>query len=254
MKGRNAKSHNSGQALIVASLVISVMLLSTAYYVYDTEVNITTSQTAADLSFLTTKSSIVNTLTSALANVTNGGDTGILRTDLDELSSTIENDSYDGILDLQFTPLNSSLYQNGIYISWGSNGTGISSAFVSFLINFSGPYDNSYSEYEANVTTAIAIESTITGNGPEKDVNVTCTMLNEEDSALASDITIYYQNETSGPWTTVLPSDNLISIDYGNGTYFMSFTVSAQNTLQVSAQAHDLRNILVIANTTSVEV
>lgn len=254
MKGINAKSHNSGQALIVASLVISVILLSTAYYVYETEKNITASQTAADLSFLTTKSSIVNTLTSALANVTNGGDTGILRMDLDELSSTIENHSYDGRFDLQFTPLNSSPYQDGIYISWGSNGTGISSASVSFLINFSGPYANSYSEYRANVTTAIAIESTITSNGPEKNVNVTCKMLNEKDPAQANDITIYYQNETGGPWATVSPSDNLNLIDYGNGTYFMSFRVYAQNTLQVSARAHDLRNILVIANTTSVEV
>jgi hypothetical protein len=254
MKRINAKSHNSGQALIVASLVISVMLLSTAYYVNDTEKNIRTSQIAADLSFLTTKSSIANTLISALANITNGGNTGILGMDLDGLSSTIENHSYDERFDLQFTPLNSSPYQNGIYISWGSNGTGVSSASVSFFINFSGPYANSYSEYEANVTTAIAIESTITSGGPEKNVNVTCQMLNGKDPAQASDITLYYQNETGGPWTTVLPSDNLNSIDYGNGTYFISFTAYAQNTLHVSAQAHDLRNILVMANATSVEV
>jgi len=72
-------------------------------------------------------------------------------------------------------------------------------------------------------------------------------MFNENEPASISDITVLYQNETSGPWFQV-DSSNLQMIDCGNGTYLISF--EAQNALQVSVQAHDLRGILVVANTT----
>jgi TPP-dependent indolepyruvate ferredoxin oxidoreductase alpha subunit len=79
-------------------------------------------------------------------------------------------------------------------------------------------------------------------------------LYNENEPALANDIVITYQNETDGPWIMVDPSNNPNTVDYGNGTYLLSFNVDMQSFLRVSANVHDMRDILVIANTTSMEV
>ena len=249
MKRKCVRSSNSGQALIVTSLVITMLLLSTAYYVFELKTDMTTDQTADDSTFAAIKLSSVNTVISALANISNEGDNSILSTDLNELASTIENQSYGENSNLQFTLSNVPPYQNGTWISWESNGTAISSACVSFLINFSGPSTTYSSQYETNVTTALNINIEYAGNETENNVNLTCTMLNENEPASFSDITVLYQNETAGPWFQVDPSN--LQMNYnGNGTYLMSFEAYAQNFLQVSVQAHDLRGIFVVANTT----
>jgi hypothetical protein len=98
------------------------------------------------------------------------------------------------------------------------------------------------------------LRSTYSNTSTEKTVNVTCQMLNENEPALAKDISMFYQNETSGPWIMVDSSNNLTVNDFSNGTYLISFNVNAQDFLQVSANAHDLRDILVVANATSTEV
>jgi len=258
MKRKRVRSSNSGQALIVTSLVITMLLLSTAYYVFEIKTDVATGQAADDSTFASIKLSSVNTVISALANVSNGGDNSVLSTDLNELASTIENQSYGENSNLQFTLSNVSPYQNGTWISWESNGTwiplesngtAISSACVSFLINFSGPSTTYSSQYETNVTTTLNSNIEYAGNETENNVNLTCTMLNENEPASFSDITVLYQNETDGPWFQVDPSN--LQMNYnGNGTYLMSFEAYAQNFLQVSVQAHDLRGIFVVANTT----
>jgi hypothetical protein len=250
MKKKRVKSSNSGQALIIASLVITMLLLSTAYYVFEVKRNTVTDETAEDPALAATKLATVNTVISALVNVSNGGDKSILVTDLNELSLTVRNHSYDGKRDLLFTPSNLPPYQNGAWISWESNGTGISGACVSFLINFSSPSTTYSSQYETNVTTALTIEGVYTGNDTEKSVKVTCRVFNENEPASVNDFTMFYQNETGGLWFKVDLSNNPQMINYGNGTYAMSFNAYAQNALQVSAQAHDTRDVFVIANTT----
>ena len=247
MKRRFKNSGNSGQALIITSLIITMLLLSTAYYVFEIENNVTGDSTSMDYAFQATKVGTVNTVVSALANVSNGGNPSVLETNLQRLASAIESSSYDGDSRLLFNPLNSSPYQDGMEISWGSNGLGISSAYVSLSLNASGSSLRYYSEYAVNVTTALTIEGSFTGNESEKSVNATCRVYNEEGFALAKGITLLYQNETDGPWMPVNPLDNLNTIDYGNGTYFLSFNVYAQNVLEISAQVFDSRDIFVIA-------
>jgi hypothetical protein len=226
-----------------------MLILSTAYYVFEVKRDVITDDITDDSNLAGIKLSSVNTVISALANVSNGGNNSVLLTDLNKLASTVANHSYNGNSGLLFTPSDLPPYQNGIWITWESNGTAISSACVSFLINFSGPSTAYSSQYETDVTTVLNIEAGYTGNDAEKDVNLTCRMFNENEPASVSDITVFYQNETAGTWFQVDPS-NLQMIDYGNGTYLMSFKAYAQNVLQLSAQVHDLRDIFVVANTT----
>jgi hypothetical protein len=251
-KSRNPKS--SGQALIISSLIIAVLLLSTTYYVFEIRRSVTNDETTTNFNLEAIKLSTTNTMISALANITNGGDRGVLTADLNKLSSTIRNHFYGGQCLLEFTPLNTSSYSEGTSISWDQDGMGSSSSYVDFAVNLSGPTDTYYSEYQTNVTTTLVLGSIYSSSGTKKTVNVTCQMLNENEPALAKDISMFYQNETGGPWIMADSSSNLIMNDFGNGTYLISFNVNAQDFLQVSANTHDLRDVLVVANATSTEV
>ena len=146
MKRKRRNSNNSGQALIITSLIITMLLLSTAYYVFEIEQNVTDNSTSINYAFLATKLSTLNTVVSALANVSNDGNRSVLGASLSRLALAIENYTYDSEAHLLFMPLNSPLYQDGIEILNESGGSGISSAYVSFLLNASGSSVSYYSD------------------------------------------------------------------------------------------------------------
>jgi hypothetical protein len=246
---RKCKKSDLGQALIITSMIITMLLLSTAYYVFEIENNVKDNSTSIDYAFLATKLSTFNTVVSALANASNGGNASALTENLDRLVLALESHSYDGETRLLFTPLNSAAYQDGIEISWGSSGLGISSAYVNLILSESGPSMSYSSEYAANVTTALTLQGSFTGNDSEKTVNATYKVYSEQGFALAKDFEMLYQNETDGSWIPVSLLDNSVT-DYGNGTYSLSFNVYAQSVPKVSAQVHDSRGIFVIANAT----
>ena len=137
MKKRNLKHNSSGQVIIITALLVASLLLSTAIYVFETEKEVPTADTGEENVFPAYQQSIRNTLISALANVTNGGNPSVLTDDLNELNAAITNDSYQAMLQMNYTPLNVAPYQNGIWISWGADGQGVSSAYVSFVFDSS---------------------------------------------------------------------------------------------------------------------
>ena len=257
MSGKRRNPNDSGQAMIIASLVITVLLISTVYYVLETERYAVRNQTLIDCSYLGTKLGTTNTMVSALANFSNGGDRQTLTTDLSELSAVIADHTFNARLTLSFTPLNSSPYQDGILTSWGSSGKGISSACVSFSINSSGPSAVYYLEYATNVSTEMEVEGTHRKLVESaKQMNVTCRIYNEGKSALASNFTLYYEIDgdlTIEEWVKI---DSFDTVDYGNGTYSMSFIIETRNRddpVLVSVHTHDLRSIFVRANVTCTE-
>ena len=246
---RSLRRNNSGQALIITALIIAMLVISTAYYVLEIDTASSMDQTPLDSTFLTTKPSIVNTLINSLANISNGGDDQVLNANLKELTEAIQNSSYGGQLEFLITPVNSTPYQNGLLISWGDNGQGISSACANVALNFSNPTETYNSIYEVNITTAITAEGSYTANGTQETVNIICQLYNENQATLANDFTIYYQ-EASGNWTPADSTTNLNINNYGNGTYLITFNAPAQGTIQASIGAHDPRNIFVMTNTT----
>ena len=191
-----------------------------------------------------------NTLISALANITNGGDTSVLTSDLNELNSAITSHSYQAMVQMDYTLLNTLPYQNGIWISWGTDGQGISSAYADFTFNSSAPSTTSNLEYAVNVTSEVDLSgSYLQLNNTTKQANLTVNLLNEGKPALAQNFTFCYQNDTAG-WVTVeSPSIN----DFGNGTYAVSFiaeTDQPTGPLSVSVLSQDQRGIFVGANLT----
>jgi hypothetical protein len=189
----------------------------------------------------------VNTLISALANVTNGGNAGVLTEDLNELDTAITADSYQDLLQMDYSPLNVAPYQNGFWIAWGADGQGISGAYVSFAFKSSGVSTNSNLAYDVNVTTAADLSGHLQLNSSITQANLTVNILNEGKPALAQNFTFYFENATDG-WVKVgFPSIT----DFGNGTYSASFkTNQLSDSLLVSMLCQDQRGISVEANVT----
>jgi hypothetical protein len=242
---------NSGQVLVITSLVVVMLLLSTVIYVRETEENAPVYEAEAGLNFSAIKQALMHTVMSALVNISNGGNTAVLAADLNQFKSVVVGHSYNSIFSMEYDSLNDVSYQNGLWISWGSSGEGISSACVAFMLNSSGPSTNYNSEYALNVTSSITINGySASLNSSVKQVNVTCTVFNEGQLALARNFEVYYEQDTPLGW---MQAESVGSIDFGNGTYLLSF--NAQNVNQnnppiVSVYCQDTRGISVWANAT----
>lgn len=239
MNNRNRSRWNRGQALIITALIITLMLISTVDYVLETENETISLQSTADPYFSVAEICTRNTLISALAN---NDSTEALTTSLETLSSMLHNYSYDAEFDLSFSA--------SAWTSWGED-PGVSSAYGIFVVNVSESSANYSSTYETNVTTTLYINGTYTVEGSDETVNVTCTVYDENGPTLANRIAILYQNQTDGSWLTVdQQNNNLATVDFGNGTYDISFSAYSQGPVNVSVQTNDLRDIFVMANAT----
>ena len=248
MNSCSNKRSNNGQALIVTSLIIALLLISTICYVLETEKNTISLESTNEIEVSEIKESIRNTVISALANISNHGSKEVLNKDLEMLSTALHAHSYDPESDLSFTLFNSSTYQDGTWISWGDPGFGVSSACASFSINESGLAMNYFTTYKLNITTTLQIEGTCKREGAEETVNLNCTVHDENGPVLVNKLDILYLlNQTDGSWQKG-PQQNNPPI--GNGTYNISFTVYSLEPIKVSAQISDVRNIFVMANTT----
>lgn len=248
------RANCSGQLLVVAALVIAILISSTSIYVYEVskEKNSQDYASISDL-VLAIKQSTRNTMISSLANASNGGEKTVLAANLNELSQVLHSLNHFGTNHLTYMLLNDSNYESGIRLSWNTSDEGVSSACSNFTLKIYDTAENLTLNYAFNITTAVTISGYYTRLvGDEKQVNLICNVYNEEESALAKNFTIFY--ELVGSWTSINPSNNLSILDYGNGTYQISFAVSvSSNLVQVSAHVHDLRGIFVRANTTCYE-
>jgi hypothetical protein len=258
MKNRRLNRGNSGQVLIIAALIITMLLLSTALYVAENEKAVPVYESGAETVFPSYRLGTMHTIVSALANISNGGNAEILVADLNQFESAVAAHSYNAIFKMEFTPLNVTPYQDGVWIAWGSSGMGVSSAYVNFVLNSSGTSANYYSEYAVNRTSELNISgyyALLTGS--LKQVNVTCTVSNEGEPALAQNFTIYYEQDGSLSPEEWIQIASPSIVDYGNGTYRMSFTAETSHRndpMLISVHCHDLRGILIKANVTCTQV
>ena len=249
MKKRSLKRNSSGQVIIITALLVASLLLSTAIYVFETEKEVPTIDTGENNVFSAYQQSTRNTLISALANITNSGEPGVLTADLNKLTAAITDDSYQDMLQINYTPLNTAPYQNGVWISWGADGLGISSAYVSFAIDSSSSSTSSNLEYNVNVTTEAILSGHLQLNSNYTQVNLTVNILIEGKPALAQNFTFYFENALGG-W---VKADSPSITDFGNGTYSVSFPTETDPSgapLPVSMLCQDQRDITVEANIT----
>jgi len=248
---REFRANSSGQLLIICALTIAVLISSTTIYVYELNKETNSTDTPSFSNFiLALKQSTRNTMISSLANISNGGERAVLTTNLNDLSQVFRNLNHFGLCHLDFTVLNDSTYDSGTWLSWNTSDLGVSSTYANFTLNFYGAAATIAAKYAINITTTLAVNgSYVTLEGETKLVSVTCKIFNEDEPALVENVTLFHEN--LGNWTRIDASNNLTVLDIGNGTYLISFTVTtSSDPVKVSVHAHDLRDILVKANTT----
>lgn len=252
MKSTRPHRRNSGQVLIITSLIVVMLLLSTVLYVNETEKNAPINETEANVNFAQAKQAALHTVMSALASITNGGNVSVLIDDLNRLKAVLTANSYSTIFNMGYAPLNSSPYQDGVWISWGSNGDGVSSIYADFALNSTGISSSQYIEFGSNVTSSINVVGTYaSSNASTWQVNVTCAVFNEDQPSLARSLAVYYEQGGSTEW--VEPA-SLGTVDYGNGTYLLYFSLdSLIDPLQISVRCEDARGIYVWANATATQ-
>ncbi len=177
----------------------------------------------------------------------------VFHLNLQQWSSLLGRQYQFGKSSLDYTLRDASPYSSGIWIYQGTDGYGIASAYVSFNYRLSGRETTINQDYFINITSAVIIQSTFqVVGGNDKRVNVTISVLNEMEPALAKQITISY--ERSGVWLIPDETNSYAISDYGTGTYVASFVADIPaSSVAVSAQVIDTRGILVQANATSVE-
>ena len=253
MEKRNFKSNKSGQVIIVTALVVSVLFLSTAIYVIEVGKEVPTVEPNQSNLFSGYKQQMTNTMISALANATGGNNPNILEIDIAELKTVILANSYQAMLTMDYSTLNSNGYKNGLLISWDINGQGVSSACASFVFACSSLLANSNIEYTLNVTSAMnSIGICRQISDTSKQVNLTFNIMNEDKAALAQNITFSYRN--GADWIRV-NSPTITS--FGNGTYKSTFNAEQSqpnDQMVVSLLCQDQRGIFVGATLTCTDI
>jgi hypothetical protein len=241
---------SSGQVLVVSALVIALIMISTAMYIYDLSGNIGDSEAYllddyVQSIILGSKHAVV----SALANVTNTGDYKSLAADLDAWSTAVGRQYTFGTLALNYTVRSTPPYTSGLYLNW-TDGNAISEAYADFELNASGKELKMQYPFYVNVSTGLGVEGYLTQvSSLVEQVTVVCRLFNEGQPALAQNVTVFYKD--SGVWLSSSTADNYSPLDYGNGTYRTTFTLATSATsLDVSAQVFDSRCIFVRANAT----
>lgn len=239
--------------LIVSALLIALLLISTAIYVIEVEKNVPTAKGSDDPNFSVYHGSIRNALISALANITNGG-TNTIAANLESLKTTILAHSYQTILTMNYTVFNTSPYSNGTWISWGTNGQGIASAYATYAFNSSSTSGTSKVESTANITSSVSYIGTYTQLvGNTKQVDLDITVLNENKPALAQNFTFYGDYDGSLSTVDWTPVNSIVNVNHYDGTYAVSFNFDTDNRgddVYVSLLCHDQRGIFMVANAT----
>jgi hypothetical protein len=251
MSGRNC----SGQILLVGVLIIALLLLSTEIYVYDLGKALEEGKQDSFGDFiLAVRLGSKHVVVGSLANVSQGGTNQTLGINLERWSSFVGGLYQSGKCILNFTLREAAPYSSGVWISWGTNGLGVSGAYADFTLKLLDRGTDVNLEYGINVTTTLLVQGTYKEmGGNSKQVNITCNLLNEGEPALAENLTLYYKNLDD--WLTPGSQNNYAIVDYGNGTYFMSFIADISSSMiEVSVHALDQREISVQANVTCTEI
>jgi hypothetical protein len=238
---------NQGQVLIVAALVIAVMLLSTALYIADAQKTQLKADAETSLNLPFYKQGIEHTMICALVNISNGGDPGILQTDLDSFNTFVSENSFEAFFTAEVTLRDTDDYQNGVWQVQNQSGTSIISAYATLNVDSSGTNEEMQSVFDKNVTSMIQTQGSYTQDNTSKQVQLTCQVFNEGQSALAGNFSVSYEKDgslESENWTTI-ESPNIINP--GDGTYTISFEAPAdqpENPLLIWLSCQDQRGIL----------
>ena len=193
-----------------------------------------------------------NLVIGLLADISNGGDNRTLKTSLERWTSFVVNNYHFGESSLRSTLSEDAPFSSGLWVFWGEEGYGVTSAEAGFSMNLTSTGTEVKVVYSVTVTTSLTISGALTELGDDQRVDVTILLYNEGKPALAKNLTVYYESGTD--WMDAGLLDSYHLTDFGNSTYRASFIVHRQPGMKVSVRSYDKREILVQAKVICVDV
>lgn len=254
---RRARDNCSGQVLILAALAIALIISATILYVYQTSRVVPNGDHPFSLNgyVRNVKLGSRNLMIGSLANISQGGDIQILQTNLERWVSFVESQYHFGKCSLNFELCENSPYSSGVWTEWGSDGSGVTSAEADFSMNLTDKGAEMKVAYAVNVTTSIGVSAVSRWLLDMHYINVTISVYNEGELALAHNVTVYYEwNE--GGWVDASTLDSYVLTDHGNGTYLATFEVRPPRTYNRGIRVHcyDRRVIYAQTSTTCTDI
>jgi hypothetical protein len=235
-----------GQVLVVAALAIALTILTTQAYVYELN-NMKISSEHGLLSdyILGIKQESRHVVMASLVNVSRGGAASNFEANLKRWEVFVAGGYSLGRCDLNATPTSSSPYSDGIWLYWGTNGSGVSSAYADFALNLSGREVEVDWSLTVNVTSRVEVSGSYDDLGDDsKEVSVSVNLENEGAPALSGFIVLDYLK--LGSWEDPRNLGSYTELDCGNGTYRYTFVDTIPGTfVRVRVQVYDLRGVFV---------
>lgn len=249
MKGRTQR-RRSGQILIIAVLVVSLLMLSTQLYIYEVGRPLEDIDGANVNEFvLAVKLASRHIVTGSLANISVGGANSILSANLERWASFTDELYQFGKPNVSYALGDIAPYNNGTLLLWGVNGYGSSSAYVDVDFALQDHQTTLRLSFAVNVTLSLQSRGdyeTIHDN--VKRVNILCDVLSEGTPALAENVTVLF---FSGSWQRADAQSAYSFTDYGNGTYSTAFEADIpEESFIIATQVRDSRMIHVQASFT----
>lgn len=244
-----------GQVLIIATLAIALTIVSTQGYVY----RLYNTGVASDFDLMTDyiiglELGARHVVKASLISISQGGDVSELSDNLDSWEVFVGGDYRFGLSEVDYVLQSQSPYSEGVWLDWGTDGVGISSACVNVTYGISGRGVEVDGSIEYNASTMVtSTGSWSQGSGAsDKVVNGEINVYNEAAPAMAGNITIQYFNLVSWEDTSLKPDFSLTN--YGNGTYLYAFTITQSGSdVDIQIQVYDLKGVYVEAEETYYE-
>ena len=253
---REFKRNRSGQALILAALAIALIISSTIVYVYEMSQASSSDHPFSPKDYVrVVKLGSRNLVVGLLANISRGGENRTLETNLERWGSFVEKEYYFGECSLHIELCEDTPYSSGLWMLWGENGSGVTSAEADFSLNLTSEGTEMTVLYVINVTTSISIDAASEWQSDKHEITVTIFLCNEGAPAFGKNLTVYYEG-TGGGWMDAGLLDSYSLTDFGNGTYVAGFSVGPPQTANRSilVECYDRREIYVEATTTCADV
>ena len=253
---RRLRKNRSGQVLILTALAIAFIISSVMVYVYQTSRNLNDERSSMLNGFVRNiKLGSRNLVIGSLANISWGGSNETLGDNLQRWGVFLESHYYLGECSFGFELCEDYPYSSGLWIFWGTDGFGVSSAKVDCSLNLTDENGELTAVYSVNVTSHILVNATSRWLLGLHQINVTIHVFNEGSPALCKNLTVYYQDKL-GNWHEAGLLDSYFLEDYGNGTYVARFIVGPPRVENrgIRVECFDQREIYVEAITTCEDI
>ncbi len=233
-----------GQVLVVAALAIALTILTTQAYVQELNRTKIISEHGLLADYiLGIAQESRHVVMASLINISCGGAVSNFEANLERWEAFVAGAYYFGRCDLNATLASSPPYSDGVWLNWGTNGSGISSACADFTLNLGGQRVEVDLDFSINVTSRVEVSGSYNDlGGDSKEVSISVNLENEGAPALAGNIVLGYLK--SGIWEDPKNLDSYTELDCGDGSYRYTFVDMIPGTfVRVRAQVFDLRGV-----------